>query len=181
MAQERTAPERAAPERTGARPRRHRHVALIAVVAGLVVTGVLLGLEVVAPNRDAPFDFVHRSFPALGFSLSRPNAWSESSTRVGGRPAVVFTEPGGLLSFRVVVDVVTLSRARTTIAGEASTVAVGGSPAIRNSFALGGTLVQQWWVQRPGGTFRLEFFAPEDDATDARRLAADVVGSFSLG
>jgi len=179
-----------------AQPKRSRRavavqLVVIAIVAGLLVAGGLLALELFAPRSQAPFDLVHRSYPAFGFSLSRPNNWQES---VHGE-SVAFAEPhGGAHGFRVVVERRTLAAAHVLVSGEmrkpprskdpialSDAVTVDGSAAFRYSFDQGGRFVEQWWIDRPGGTFRVEFWAPQSGERDAGRLSEQIIATFTIG
>jgi len=166
---------------------------VVAVVGGVIVAGGLLALEAFAPRRAPSVDLVHRSFPALGFSVSRPANWTESSPRDG--TAIVFTAPApDTRQFRVAVEAATLNHARLVIMADMShpavgrkpigvsdPISVGGKPALRYAFTESGRLVQQWWVERPGGTFRLEFVSPRSVQRQAEPLAARIVDTFLLG
>lgn len=162
----------------------------VAVVAGAVVTGALLALELFAPRSVAPFDLVHASFPALGFSVSRPNDW----TVAANARSVTFTAPGGSSGFRVVSERTTLDAAREAVArqirqpgpsidpiGISAPMTVDGQPAFRYSFDVDDSFIQQWWIGRPGGTFRLEFWDPESSHGDAGQVAQSIVDSFTVG
>ena len=58
---------------------------------------------------------------------------------------------------------------------------VDGKPALRYSFTRSGQFVQQWWVERIGGSFRVEFFARASDERAAGQLAARIVETFTIG
>lgn len=166
---------------------------LIAVVAGVLVAGGLLALEVFTPRPAAPVDLIHRSFPSLGFSVSRPPDWKEVSRRVGGNPGVVFS-PGPSRGFSVSSVPTTLARARVAVAremrnppankrpiGVTDDVAVDSRDAFLYTLVQDAQYRQQWWVERPGGVFRIEFWAPEYNQRDAGELAQHIVDSFTLG
>jgi hypothetical protein len=163
---------------------------VIAVVAGVLVTGGLLALEVFAPRSQAPFDLVHRSYPALGFSLSRPSTWRET---VRGT-VVTIAEPDNARGFRVVVEKQTLAAAHVSVAAQvrrppagidpislSDAVTVDAQSAFRYTFNSGGRYVQQWWIARPGGTFLFEFSTGQGAEADAGKLAEQIVETFSLG
>jgi hypothetical protein len=168
---------------------------VIAIVAGLLVAGGLLALEAFAPRPAAPFDLVHRSFPAIGFSISRPPNWTESVQRVRGHQAVVFTEPGGTRrGFHVISEQSTIAKARTAIIagakhpskgrdpiGLTDSLSVGGHRAFRYTFTEGGTFTQQWWIQRPGGVFLVELWAPDSDVEGAGQLGDRIIETFGVG
>jgi hypothetical protein len=155
----------------------------------------LLALEAFAPRPSAPFDLVHRAFPAEGFSVSRPSTWTESTRRVAGNPAVVFTEPGGTgRGFRVIAEHTTLAKARAAIVagaghpskgsdpiGITDSLTVDGNHAFRYTFTGGGTFTQQWWIERPGGVFLVEFWAPDSDEQGAGQLGDRIVETFGVG
>jgi hypothetical protein len=178
------------PARTAARRRRPAFAArllLIAVVAGALVAGGLLALEAFAPRSQAPFDLVHRSYPALGFSVSRPSAWRETQAE----NTVTIGQPNGVRGFRVVVEKQTLAAAHMVVSasirrpprgvepiGLSDAVSVDSRPAFRYTFYAGGRYVQQWWIERPGGTFRFEFWSAQNDAG---ALAEQIVATFALG
>ena len=45
----------------------------------------------------------------------------------------------------------------------------------------GDNFVQQWWVDRPGGSFRVEFYGPQSDERDAKQLAQRIIETFAVG
>ena len=164
---------------------------VIAVVAGVVVAGGLLALELFAPRSEAPFDLVHRSYPALGFSLSRPNNWVES---LHGATLVVSEPDGAARGIRVVAERKTLAAAHSAVSGEmrkppgsrdpialSDAMSVDGHAAFRYSFAEGGRFVEQWWIERPGGTFRVEFWAPQSAERDEGLFAGQIIATFTIG
>lgn len=163
---------------------------VIAVVAGVLVTGGLLALEVFAPRSLAPFDLVHRSYPALGFSLSRPSTWREN---VRGN-VVAVAQPDNARGFRVVASKQTLAAAHVSVAAQirkpprgvdpialSDALTVDTQPAFRYTFNSGGRYVQQWWIRKPGGTFLFEFSTAQGAEADAGKLAEQIVDTFSLG
>lgn len=166
---------------------------IIALVAGLLVAGGLLGLELFAPRASINVDLVHRSFPELGFSVSRPAAWKETLRRVEGNPGVVFS-PAAAQGFSVAVSRTSLVAARTAVGREmrrppsntepiavTDDLVVDSHDAFRYTFIRDGQYRQQWWVERPGGSFRIEFWAPEYNQRDAGEIAQHIIDTFRLG
>lgn len=166
---------------------------VIALVAGVLVAGGLLALELFAPRPAAPFDLVHRSVPDLGFSVSRPATWIESSRRVGPDQVLAFTEPNGSRGFRVVVGKTPFAQARAAVANEirrppagtnpisTDNVTVDGRPAIRYALIKNGQYRQHWWVERSGGVFRVEFWGPEWNQRETEELAVHIIETFRSG
>ena len=178
-------------ERKRLRPAVAVQLLVVGVVAGVVVAGGLLALELFAPRSEAPFDLVQRSYPALGFSLSRPNNWVES---LRGTTLVVSEPNGGARGIRVVAEGKTLAAAHIAVSAEmrkpprskdpialSDAMAVDGHAAFRYSFDEGDRYVEQWWIDRPGGTFRVEFWAPRSAERDAGLLAAQIIATFTIG
>src|SRR5581483_4578443 len=175
------------------KPRRTRVVVqllVIAIVAGALVTGGLLALEMFAPRTQAPFDLVHRSYPALGFSLSRPSGWHETVRA----DTVTIMQPDNLRGIRVVTERKTLAAAHVAITAQirkpprgvdpialSDAIGIDSQPAFKYTYLQGAKYVQQWWIARPGGTFLFEFSAPGTSQGDAAILAEQIVDTFTLG
>jgi hypothetical protein len=187
------APPPSPPARRRSRSGMVAQLLVIAVVAGVLVAGGLLALELFAPRGAAPVDLVHRSFPDFGFSVSRPPNWTEAVRRLGANPAVVFTADA-THGFQVVAVPTTLAQARAAVAQEIGRpppnkdpiqvnddAVVDSRPAFRYALIQDGRYREEWWVARPGGAFRIEFWAPEYNQRDAAELAQNIVDTFGLG
>lgn len=169
----------------------------IAVVAGLLVAVGLIALELVVQRPAPPSGLVSRSYPALGFAISEPEGWDVSQVDLP-HPVVEFFEPdidtvAGKRGFRVALEPSTLQQARKAVAddirrggrnyklvGVSAGLAADGQPAFRYEYSSDETYVQQWWVTRPGGTFRIEFWGPSSDRDDTDALAARVLDTFRI-
>ena len=56
---------------------------------------------------------------------------------------------------------------------------VGGRRAFRYEYVDHATYIDQWWVSRAGGTFRIEFWAPLSDRSKADALAGQIIDTFT--
>jgi hypothetical protein len=182
--------------------RRRRGVALrvvvIAIVAGVLVAAGLLALELVAPRPAVPIGLVHRAYPDMGMAISAPEGWVASTGPDKQRPVVEFFEPdldrhAGQRGFRVAVEKAKLADARKAVAADvrrggpgfrsidvAGGLAADGHAAFRYEYVDHATYIEQWWVARPGGTFRIEFWAPLSDQSNTTALAQQIVDTFTM-
>lgn len=190
------APDEAWPAEGLANGRRRRqwlHVLAVGVASGVIVAGGLLALELVGSrSRLGDVALEERSFAQLGFAVSHPAGWTVASSRAGGLDAVEFTDPTqpSQRGFRVVVDDVPLGRVRDEVEelyrrrrADYRAIAmtdgrVGGRPAVRHVFLDSGLAYEQWWVERTGGTHRIELWSAEREAEDATVLYERIVRSF---
>lgn len=168
------------------RGRQWLNVVAVGLVSGVIVAAGLLALELVGPNRSRVLDTTleERSFERLGFAISYPTGWSVGTEGTGVVESVSFTDPDepSQRGFRVVLEDVALDRVREDVEDRyrlrrpgyrligMTDEEVAGRPTVRHVFADEGLVFEQWWVERPEGTFRIELWSPERDA----ELAADV-------
>lgn len=139
------------------------------------------------------------SYPDLGFAVSYPRGWrSARRTIEQGRSAVLFRDPtSGEASapqraFDVIAESVPLAQAREGVEGTFRgrfrdytliglfDATVGGRPAFRHEFFASGLRFEQWWVERPDGTFRLTFWQPRTDPHASSELNARIAATFRV-
>ena len=134
---------------------------------------------------------LHEQSLAGSFSVDVPLRWEFV---VGDPRTAVFTDPDQPDSshgMRVIAaneslakahadlkkldgDLVSSYRPIRTVTG----IEVGGRPAFRHDFTGDGTAVEQWWVQRGKGTFRIDLFARPDLAEETQELDERIVSTF---
>lgn len=169
----------------------------IAIVAGLLVAVGLIALELVVQRPAPPSGLVSRAYPAFGFAISEPEGWDVSQADQP-HPVVEFFEPdndtvAGKRGFRVALERSTLQQARKAVAedirrggrnyklvGVSAGLAADGQPAFRYEYVSDETYVQQWWVTRRDGTFRIEFWGPSSDRNDTDALASRLLDTFRI-
>lgn len=181
------------------RERRHEwiHILVVGLAAGIIVAGGLLALELVGPERLLIRDdeLTQRSFPGLGFAVSHPVEWTVEAGRLRRLDAVSFADPERVTrrGFRVIVDGVSMQRVRGEVEalfrrerpgyrklGITDELELAGRPALRHVFIDGPLVFEQWWVTRNGGTFRIEFWAPEGEREGANAENGRILETFRL-
>jgi hypothetical protein len=165
---------------------------VIAAVSGIVVAAVLLVAKPFSPERDpATVGLVRRVYPSLGFDISVPRSWKDAPTTVGGARGIAFTDSGKDAArdgFRVLAMTTSLQEAQAAVVaeirrppGDKDPIAineglrVGGRRAFRYTFGSGSSYIQQWWVERPGGTLLLQMWTPVASQREASVLSDRVV------
>jgi hypothetical protein len=174
-----------------------RHLVAIGLVAGLLVAVGLLSLELVGPGPaldPGDVDLQEQEFDDLGFVISSPVGWSVRRGRVERLQGVTFidaTEAGQRRGFRVVLDKLSLREVNRHLASLVrnrdydrisadSGVEVGGQPALEHVYTQGGLRFEQWYVERPGGSYRIEFWAPMDATEQASTVDAQILDTFEV-
>jgi hypothetical protein len=169
----------------------------IALMSGLVVAGVLIAVKPFEPVPTVTDGGLARhSYAVLGFAVSVPSNWTDRATTVGGSRGVAFSDSSHNASqqgLRVLVESASLAAAENAITAEIrrppagkdpiavnDALVVGGRRAFRYTFEYAKTYYEQWWVERPGGTFRVEFAAPVTNQHEAGLVADRVVRTFAV-
>jgi hypothetical protein len=167
----------------------------VAIVVAIVVVGGLLAFF--ALSRSSADRLVRRSMPALGFAVSAPRDWTEHIAMDKGVRSVAFAnnhaQSESAQDFRVVIEPSSLEEAaRLVVAGMRHPLAgrdpigveealkVSGRRAFRYTYDEGDLYVQQWWIERSGGTFLVEFRSPTVGEHEATMLAERIVYTFSV-
>jgi hypothetical protein len=171
------------------RHRLRRFVALPLLVS-MVIVLALLAYEVGLPRRAADVR-LHQFVLRRAFSLDVPLRWAFV---VDDPRTTVFTDPDQpdtSHGVRVVTSIDPLDKVRKRLAGvgrqlvgayrpvdTVTGLRVDGRPAFRHDFVGKDTVVQQWWVQRGKGTFRIDLWVRPDFAEETRALHERIVRSF---
>jgi hypothetical protein len=176
---------------------------LIGLVAGIVLTAGLIALEAVGPRlRGSLPDQVtleREGFPDLEFAIAVPDGWDVRTERIGGRPAVRFLEPGGsggdsrLREFHVVVEEDSFDRAReladrrappsTANYDEIAIVdglRIDGRRTFRHTYTDDDEYREAWWVERGGGTYRIEFVGSVSRREESAQLNVRIARTFDV-
>lgn len=189
------------PAQTEAEPERrsrvrlppYRHLVAIGLVSGLVVAAGLLALELVRPSSGLhSVSLESATFEELGFAVGYPAGWTVQPGRHQRRDAVTFLDPSRSdRGFRVLVDDLSLEQARERtearsgdrgyeLIGIDPSAEIGEVNALEHIYNEDGLHHEQWYVERPGGTFRIDFWAPAGRAEEASALNAQIVDSFEI-
>src|SRR5205807_5034906 len=121
-------------------------------------------------------------YPSLGFAVSVPKSWVAST--IGVAQGVSFNDPASKdasrRGFRVLLQPSSLGAAQNSVLGEIrrppagkdpiavnNGLAVGGNRAFRYTYGMGDTYVEQWWIERTGGTFRVDIWTPASEQSTA--------------
>jgi hypothetical protein len=181
------------------------------VVAGLsLATTSLLGMACSSKGatiRETPApvstdtvatQLVERAHADLGYKLSVPSTWQESTRTVEeGRAAVLNFDPatGTVAVPRRAVDVILeVAKIADVRQGVEDVFAkrfkqyqkirivdgltVGGRPAFRHEFLAEGLRYDQYWIERTGGSFRVTFWAPIEEFPGAGAINDQIIATF---
>jgi len=164
---------------------------VLAAVSAGAVAGVLVLVKPFAGGTATSPGLVRRSYPNLGFALSVPKSWVD--TPVGAAQGVSFTDraaPPGR-GFRVLLQTPTLAAAQATVVSEIHRppagrdpiavndgLVVGGYRAFRYTFGQGNAYYEEWWIQRTGGTYRIDIWAPVTAQNEVGSTGDRVVRTF---
>lgn len=189
-----------------ATPRRRVRVGrliLLGLLSVVLLTLGLLALEAWGPQLRG--DLVEQvrldreSFPSLDFAIRAPRGWEVREGTVGGRPAVVVREPatdepaGELREFGVFVEKRSFDRARELAderipasaedydeIGIIDGLTVDGRSAFRHLYTDEDEYIEDWWIERGGGTFRLEFSSPISRREESAQLNVRIARTFDV-
>lgn len=186
-------------------PRRRRRfrpgrVLLIGIVAGILVTMVLMALEAVGPRLrgDLPgqVELVRQGLPDLDFAIRAPSGWDHRPETIEGRPAAAFLEPartGIERGLRVVLSRSSFDDARREAEERAADgdddydeiaiidgIRLDDRDAFRHLYVEGEEYREEWWVERGSGTFRIEFWSPVSHREESAQLYLRIARSFEV-
>jgi hypothetical protein len=157
------------------------------------VAGVLFVVKPFGPgNAQQTSGLVRFTYLNLGFAISVPQGWRDAP--IGAAQGVSFGNPAVPgRGIRVLLDNAPLAAAQNAVVNEIRRppaekdpiaindgLTVGGSAAFRYTYGLGGTYFEQWWVQRNGGTYRIDIWAPATAQAEVGPLGDRVVHTFKL-
>ncbi len=186
-----------------ARPSGIRFWRLVAIglVAGVVVALGLLALEFFGPRLLGTLpDQVQLERKAFSnFAINVPEGWDVREERIGSRPAINVLEPAGgddvagLSEFHIVVEKESLAVARRLADLRAPPSAqsyeeinivdgirIDGLKTFRHLYIDDDAYVEQWWIERGNGTYRIEFSSPVSRREESAQLNVRIARSFDL-
>lgn len=173
----------------------------IGLAAGLIVALGLLLLEFFGPRlRGTLPDQVHLERQAFSnFAISVPEGWDVRQDEIGSRPAVSVLEPAGaddvagLSEFHIVLEKESFAVARKLADLRAPPSArnyeeinivdgirIDGLKTFRHMYTDDDEYVEQWWIERGDGTYRIEFKSPVARREESALLNVRIARSFDV-
>jgi hypothetical protein len=116
---------------------------------------------------------------------------------IGVAEGVSFSDPsskdGARRGFRVLLQPSSLAAAQKTVAGEIrrppaskdpiavnNGLVIDGNRAFRYTYGMGDVYVEQWWIERTGGTFRVDIWTPASEQNSIAGVGDRVVRTFEV-